>query len=83
MLVSVILATYNRDKLIGKAIESVLNQTFSDLELIIVNDKSTDSTLKVLSKYAKRDSRIVVLNNEENVGQAKSLNRGIKESRGK
>jgi len=83
MIVSVVLATYNRAELIGKAIESVLSQTFADLELIVVNDASSDHTLEVVLRYAKKDPRIRVFTNEHNAGQVKSLNRGIKESQGK
>lgn len=82
-LVSVVLATYNREKLVGKAIRSVLDQTFSDWELVIVNDKSTDNTSSVILNYVKKDPRILILENEVNLGQVKSLNKGIKNSRGK
>lgn len=57
-LVSIIMPVYNAQKVVGRAIESVLNQTFKDFELIIVNDGSSDGTGEILSEYAKNDSRI-------------------------
>lgn len=81
--VSVILATYNRSALIGKAIESVLNQTYKDLELVVVNDASTDNTKELVIQYGQRDPRVVIINNGQNLGQVKSLNKGIAKACGK
>lgn len=67
-MVSIILTTYNRAKLLPRAIESVLTQSDKDFELIIVDDASTDGTQKVIGKYAKKDSRIVPLYLQENHG---------------
>lgn len=78
--VSVVMSTYNDGKYINKAVSSILNQTFSDLELIIVNDASTDNTLELLSKI--NDPRVIVISNEENSGLAYSLNRGFSIARG-
>lgn len=78
--VSVIMAVYNGAQYLDHAIESILEQTFTDFEFIIVNDGSTDATAQILSTYT--DPRIVVLNNSFNEGLAKSLNRGISISRG-
>lgn len=80
-LVSVIMPAYNGEKYIGDAIESILNQTYENLELIIVEDKSTDSTLDVIQKY--KDPRIFIQLNSENKGIAFSTNLGIKISKGK
>lgn len=80
-LVSVIMTTYNQAHLIGKAIESVLSQTFEDFEFIIVNDGSTDNTEKVIKGF--NDPRIIYLNNGKNLGVPKSFNSAIKISQGK
>lgn len=80
-LVSIILATYNRSKYISKAIESVLNQSYRDFELVIIDDASTDKTSEVLNSY--NDSRIKIISNKNNLGFVKSLNKGIKYAKGK
>jgi len=82
-LVSVILPTYNRVKYIRKAIESVLGQTYRNLELIIINDGSNDKTSKVIYGFAKKDQRVKTIKNETNIGLVKSLNKGITKSKGK
>jgi glycosyltransferase involved in cell wall biosynthesis len=74
MTVSVILCVYNEEKFVGKAIESILDQTLDDLELIIVNDGSTDATLDVIESY---DDERIILINQENAGLGASRNRGI------
>jgi glycosyltransferase involved in cell wall biosynthesis len=62
--------------------ESVLSQTFSDWELIVINDGGSDETGSVVKKYIENDSRIIYLENETNLGIQKTLNRGIKEAKG-
>jgi len=79
--VSVILPAYNCEKFIGKAIQSVLQQTLSDFELIIINDGSSDKTEFAILAFA--DPRIVYLKNETNSGLIFSLNKGIEIARGK
>ncbi|MDE6131169.1 MAG: glycosyltransferase, partial [Muribaculaceae bacterium] len=59
--VSVIVACYNSEKTIGAMIESVLSQSYTDLELIITDDGSTDGTPEVIRQYAARDSRIIAM----------------------
>jgi len=78
--VSVVMAAYNAAPFIGEAIESILNQTFPYLELIIVDDGSTDETPGVLDRYS--DPRIVRLRNESNQGVARARNRGCAMARG-
>lgn len=73
--ISVIMSAYNSEKTIGKAIESVINQTYKNWELIIVNDCSEDKTLDVISKY--KDDRIRVISNEVNMGAGVSRGVGI------
>jgi glycosyltransferase involved in cell wall biosynthesis len=73
--VSVIMAVWNREKYLRSAIESVLNQSFPDFELIIVDDGSTDSSLEISKSYS--DSRIRILENSENLGPTLSRNKAL------
>ncbi len=77
--ISVILPVFNGEKYIKKAIESVLNQTLADFELIIVNDGSTDNTLDIIHQFS--DSRIRLIN-QQNMGPGASRNRALKISNG-
>ncbi len=79
--ISVIIPSYNRDKTLPRAIDSVLTQTFSDLELLIVDDGSTDNTREVVEEYMLKDSRVKYIY-QENARQAAARNNGIKHSRG-
>lgn len=82
-LVSVIMAVHNSEKFLEESIESILNQSFKNFEFIIIDDVSTDSSLKIISKYKKRDNRIIFLKNKKNMGPAGTRNRGLKKARGK
>src|SRR3989344_3835761 len=79
--VSVIIPTYNRRLVIGRAIKSVLNQTYSDYELIIVDDGSSDGTRELIQEYAEKDKRIKYIY-QENGGASSARNFGIKQSLG-
>ncbi|MCB0311077.1 MAG: glycosyltransferase family 2 protein, partial [Bdellovibrionales bacterium] len=79
---SVVMSVYNGERYLGLAIESVLRQTYSDFEFIIVNDGSSDRTAEILWEYARSDKRIEILTNEENKGLTSSLNFGIQHARG-
>lgn len=79
-LVSVVMPVYNRSGIIGNAINSVLNQTYENIELIIVNDGSDDGTLEIIESI--NDDRILLVNNDSNVGVSKSRNIGFKHSKG-
>jgi glycosyltransferase involved in cell wall biosynthesis len=81
--VSVLIPAYNAEKYLGEAVDSILNQTFTDFECIIIDDCSTDNTWKIIQKYAKKDSRIVGVQNEKNLGIAGNLNKAISLSKGK
>ncbi len=81
--VSVLMSTYNRSQALPYAIESILNQTYTDFEFIIVDDGSTDNTMEQLRFYAQKDPRIVIVKNNENHGLIYSLNRGLDMARGK
>jgi glycosyltransferase involved in cell wall biosynthesis len=80
--VSVLMSVYNGESHLGEAVEGILKQTFTDFEFIIVDDGSTDSTWSILSEYATRDKRIVLLQNKNNIGLAQSLNKGLAMARG-
>lgn len=76
--VSVLMTAYNRGHFIAEAIESVLGQTFTDFELIIVDDGSKDRTVEIALSYAARDSRIQVVVNERNLGDYPNRNHAAK-----
>jgi len=80
-LISVIMPAYNVEKFIGEAVESILVQTLSDFEFIIINDGSTDKTLQIIEDYARRDDRIIVIS-RKNKGIVDSRNEGIQKARG-
>ena len=75
--ITVLMPTYRRPHTVGRAIESVLRQTFSDWEFIIIDDASVDGTAQVLAKFAARDKRIRILRNEKNLYISGALNRGL------
>jgi teichuronic acid biosynthesis glycosyltransferase TuaG len=75
--VSVIMPAYNCEKYIEDAIRSVMAQTFTDWELIVLDDGSCDSTLEIIERLASEDDRIKLLPNEKNMGVAKTRNRGL------
>ncbi len=79
-IISVVLPIYNGEKYLGEAIQSILNQTFTDFELLIIDDCSKDNGLEIAQSY--KDPRIRILKNEKNLGLALSIDRGIQESRG-
>ena len=82
-LISVVMSVYNGEKYLEESIESILNQTYENFEFIIIDDGSTDNSLKILNEYKKSDSRIIIRNNYKNRGLIYSLNKGIKISKGK
>ena len=80
-VVSVVMCTYNGERFLRPAIESILNQTFRDFELV-VDDGSTDRTPRILAEFKARDTRVIVLTNERNLGIAAATNRGLAAARG-
>lgn len=76
-LISVVMPAYNAQKYLSIAIESILNQTFKEFELIIINDASSDKTLSIIKSFAKKDSRVKIINNDTRLDIAGSLNKGI------
>lgn len=81
-LISVVLPVFNGEKFLAESIKSVIDQTFSDFEFLIINDGSTDSSLKIIKSFMIKDSRISVIS-RGNKGLIASLNEGIALSRGK
>lgn len=74
---TVLMSCYNASRYLSEAIESILNQTYSDFEFIVVNDGSTDDTLDIIRRYASQDDRIILLD-KKNTGLADSLSCGLR-----
>lgn len=83
LVVSILMTCYNREKYIAVAIESVRASTYSNFELIIVDDGSTDETVKIANTYAERDGRIKVFVNEKNIGDYPNRNKAASLAKGK
>lgn len=81
-LVSIIMAAYNSEKTIGMAIESVLKQTFTHFELLVINDCSSDGTEAIVREFSGRDSRVRLVNNAKNSGVSATRQRGLTEAKG-
>lgn len=82
-MISVIIPVYNDEEYLHVCINSVINQTYSDLEIICVDDDSSDSSYDILQYFAKKDDRIKVLKNEHNKGLGYNRNRGMEVATGK
>lgn len=80
--ISVIVPVYNVDKYLKECLNSLLNQTFNDIEIICVNDGSTDNSLSILEEYEQKDSRVRIIT-QKNSGAAAARNTGIKAANGK
>jgi len=80
--ISVIMACYNSAPYLEEAIDSIVGQTFTEWELLAIDDCSTDNTLSILKKYQQRDSRIVIIRLDRNSGVATARNKGIENARG-
>jgi len=76
-LVSIVMASYNHERFIEKSIDSILNQTYGNIELIVVDDNSTDNSFLIIKKKAESDCRIRIIKNDVNMGISETLNRGI------
>ena len=81
-LISVIMPAYNAERYIKESIASVLSQTYQNLELIIVNDCSSDKTLEIIESIVEKDKRVVFLNNTTNLGCADSRNIALQVAKG-
>jgi glycosyltransferase involved in cell wall biosynthesis len=82
VLISVVMASYNKEHFVQQSIESILCQTFIDFELIIVDDSSNDGTVSLLRDYSEKDSRIILIENDVNRGANFCRNVGISNARG-
>lgn len=82
-MVSIITPVYNCEKLLSKTIESVINQTYTDWEMLLVDDCSLDNSADIVKKYMKKDSRIKYFKLKENSGAAIARNKALKESKGR
>ena len=82
-MISVLMPVYNAEKYVGEAVESILNQTYSDFEFIIIDDCSTDGSYQILQSYAAKDNRIKLYRNDVNLRLPKTLNFGISQAQGK
>ena len=80
-MITIICSIYNSNKTLPQMIESVLNQTYQDFELILINDGSTDNSLEIMKEFEKIDNRIVGID-KKNSGLTKSLNIGLKKAKG-
>ena len=76
ILFSIIVPVYNTEKYLDRCLKSIINQTYSKIEIIVVNDGSTDRSLDICIKYQKMDKRVVVIN-KENGGLSSARNAGL------
>lgn len=81
--ISVIIPAYNVEEYIAEMLDCILNQTMRDVEIICINDASTDETLHIMEAFSKIHSQIIVINNEKNQGAAYCRNIGLQRSRGR
>ena len=82
-LVSVLIPTYNSAEFIKDCVESIINQTYKNIKIIIINDASTDKTFDILKRLAKQDKRIRLFQNRTNLGITDNMNNGIYKCNGK
>lgn len=80
--ISVLVAVYNTEKYLHQCLDSLINQTFDDIEIICINDASTDCSLNILQTYEKKDNRVKVLEMPLNSGSAKARNAGLRVATG-
>ncbi len=81
--ISIIIPVYNTSKFLEKCLKSVVNQSLKEIEIICINDGSTDSSLEILERLQKEDNRIILINKEKNCGVTSARNTGLKIARGK
>jgi len=82
-LVSILIPVYNREKLVKRAIESAINQTYENIEVIAVDNKSTDRTYEILKEYARKYPNVKVYQNKENIGPVRNWKKCLEYSSGK
>ena len=81
-LISIAMCTYNGERYLAEQLDSIVNQSYINLEIIVVDDCSSDGTVDILTDYAKRDGRIRLICNDENLGFVRNFEKAISESRG-
>lgn len=82
-LISVLMTTYNREKYVGAAIESVLKSSFKDFELVVVDDRSKDKTVDIVREWQAKDDRVKLFINEQNLGDYPNRNQAAAHATGK
>jgi glycosyltransferase involved in cell wall biosynthesis len=82
-IISVLMTTYNREKYVGAAIESVLNSSFKDFELVVVDDRSKDKTVDIVREWQAKDDRVKLFINERNLGDYPNRNQAAAHATGK
>ena len=80
--ITIIIPVYNTEKYLKRCLESIINQNFKDIEIIIINDCSSDSSLEIIKKYMNLDNRIFLINKNKNEGLSEARNSGIAKARG-
>ncbi|MEG2898607.1 MAG: glycosyltransferase, partial [Eubacterium sp.] len=80
-LISLIIPIYNSEKFLDRCIQSIINQTYKNIEIILVNDGSIDQSLEICQLYKKRDNRIVIIN-KKNGGVGSARNIGLQKAKG-
>ena len=80
-MISIIVPVYNAENWLKKCVDSIINQTYKDIEILLINDGSKDRSIDILKEYEKKDSRIRVFD-KQNEGVSKTRNLGIKEAKG-
>ena len=80
--ISIIVPVYNTEKYLKRCLNSIVNQNFKDIEIIIINDCSHDNSLNIIKEYIKQDNRIILINKEKNEGLSAARNSGIKIAKG-
>ena len=81
-MISIIMPAYNAQRTLHQAVDSALCQTYQNIELLIIDDFSIDSTAQIAEEYIKQDRRVRLLKNDKNLGAAASRNRGVDAARG-
>ena len=82
MKISIIVPIYNTEKYLDRCLNSLINQTYNNIEIILVNDASSDRSLDICKKYEELDDRIILINKIENEGQVKAYTEGLRISNG-
>lgn len=80
--VSVIIPVYNTEQYLAECLDSVINQTLREIEIIVINDNSPDNSLQIINEYQKKDSRIILIDKKKNEGVGKARNDGIEKATG-